>query len=277
MKKKGFTLIEMVTAIAVLVIIISFASVIFKASIDSYRTANANTEIMQKLRAITGQLNKDFEGLCKDGYLFIRHDHKDKMEYPYSSTPEQGMWLDRIYYFSTGDFQSWFDPDIKSNISRIFLGHDANSAAESIPETGRAIPLSECVLARDVILLTPGIPSLPDTNNVSFAACKSALSNLEKENPILDLSVSADISDVDNVRRFMCANVGEIKIEWTDGYIDINNTKSIVWLNAYGDGKVGWGPNSSKWPKALKFTFTLYDSKGILKEGRRFTHIVYLD
>jgi prepilin-type N-terminal cleavage/methylation domain-containing protein len=269
MKKKGFTLIEMVTAIAVLVIIISFASVIFKASIDSYRTANANTEIMQKLRAITGQLNKDFEGLCKDGYLIIQHVHKNKMEYPYSSVPKQGMWLDRIYYFSTGDFQSWFNPDIKSNISRVFMGHDANS-------TLKAIPLSECVLARDVILLTPGQPSLADTNNVSFAACKSALNNLEKENPILDLSVSADISDVDNVRRFMCANVGEIKIEWTDGYIDINNTKSIVWLNAFGKGKVGWGPNTSKWPKAIKFTFTLYDSKGILKEGRRFTHIVYL-
>jgi hypothetical protein len=29
--------------------------------------------------------------------------------------------------------------------------------------------------------------------------------------------------------------------------------------------------------RALKFTFTLYDSKGIFKDGRTFTHIVYLD
>ncbi|GAG37847.1 unnamed protein product, partial [marine sediment metagenome] len=29
--------------------------------------------------------------------------------------------------------------------------------------------------------------------------------------------------------------------------------------------------------RALKFTFTLYDSKGILPKGRVFTHIVYLD
>ena len=28
---------------------------------------------------------------------------------------------------------------------------------------------------------------------------------------------------------------------------------------------------------ALKFTFTLYDSRGIFPEGRTFTHIVYLD
>ena len=29
--------------------------------------------------------------------------------------------------------------------------------------------------------------------------------------------------------------------------------------------------------RALKFTFTLFDSKGIIKDGRTFTHIVYLD
>ena len=29
--------------------------------------------------------------------------------------------------------------------------------------------------------------------------------------------------------------------------------------------------------RALKFTFTLYDSKGVIKEGRTFTHIVYLN
>ncbi len=28
--------------------------------------------------------------------------------------------------------------------------------------------------------------------------------------------------------------------------------------------------------RALKFTFTLYDSKGVIKNGKTFTHIVYL-
>jgi hypothetical protein len=30
------------------------------------------------------------------------------------------------------------------------------------------------------------------------------------------------------------------------------------------------------YPDALKFTFTLYDSKGVFKDGQAFTHIVYL-
>lgn len=29
--------------------------------------------------------------------------------------------------------------------------------------------------------------------------------------------------------------------------------------------------------RALKFTFTLYDSKGVFENGRIFSHIVYLD
>ena len=40
--------------------------------------------------------------------------------------------------------------------------------------------------------------------------------------------------------------------------------------------RASWTPDISDWPKALKFTFTLYDSKGILKGGRTFTHIVYI-
>ncbi len=30
-------------------------------------------------------------------------------------------------------------------------------------------------------------------------------------------------------------------------------------------------------PKALKFTFTIFDSKGIIENGKTFTHIIYLD
>ena len=42
------------------------------------------------------------------------------------------------------------------------------------------------------------------------------------------------------------------------------------------DGTVWAHTNYNAVPKALKFTFTLYDSKGILKNGRQFTHIIYI-
>jgi len=36
------------------------------------------------------------------------------------------------------------------------------------------------------------------------------------------------------------------------------------------------GPTQDGLPQALKFTFRIYDSKGIIKDGRTFTYIVYL-
>ena len=46
-------------------------------------------------------------------------------------------------------------------------------------------------------------------------------------------------------------------------------------------GQIKWtrgqqGVPQSITTRAFKFTFMLYDSKGIIKNGRTFTHIVYL-
>jgi hypothetical protein len=184
--------------------------------------------------------------------------------------------MDRIYYFSTGDFQSWFEPGVKSNIARVFMGHDRDSLNNS------TIPLSQCKLTRDVCLLTPdSYAQIDDSNNISFAQYKANPAVLEgdpndADNGILNISVPTEMSiDPDNVRRLMCENVGEFRIEWTYGF---DLTGALIWQpQGTGSAWITCGPDSSNWPKAIKFTFTLYDSKGILDGGRRFTHIVYLD
>lgn len=55
------------------------------------------------------------------------------------------------------------------------------------------------------------------------------------------------------------------------GGLGINN---IVYLLPVDEANFNWIPGLGR---ALKFTFTLYDSKGVIKGGRTFTHIVYLD
>src|SRR4030042_4907121 len=158
---KAFTLIELVVAIAILVMVISFAGVIFKVSIASYRTASANTDIMQKLRAITDQLNTDFRGLGKDGYLIIRSELQTGRAEFAGSAPSD-FRTDRIFYFTTGDFQSWFAPVSRSNISKVYFGHDNRSLYDA------ALPVRKWSLARDIKLLTPGLPLL-DSNGISYA------------------------------------------------------------------------------------------------------------
>ncbi len=91
--RKAFTLLELAVAVGILAMVLSFAGVIFKVSINSHRTAIASAEIMQKLRAITDQLDADFKGviLSCPGRLNIETQNKN---------------ADCIAFFAEGDFQS---------------------------------------------------------------------------------------------------------------------------------------------------------------------------
>jgi hypothetical protein len=102
---------------------------------------------------------------------------------------------------------------------------------------------------------------------------------------------------------------GDESLSDTDFFLDPSNTSRLDQINvpgvlypfrvipsippeSYGLVKLGGAFNGNSYQgllnensfnlipglgKALKFTFTLYDSKGIIKDGRTFTHIVYLD
>jgi len=292
--KKAFTLIELVVAVALLAMMLAFSGIIFKVSIESYRTAVANAEIMQKLRAITDQLNADFKGLAKDGYLILHCNIENGSEY--QGYVPGNFRADRLYYFSTGDFQSWFRTD-RSNIARIYFGHDSNSLDPPGPVADRLV--SRWNLARDAVLVTPGItPTDPnfDYINISYAQTKANIpATLADANGLLVNGVRLNIERYPNdIRRLMCQNVGWMQIEWADPNGSVTGGK----LNWWGMGnpiagifavaisesasltyyKANWDPsNRAYWPKALKFTFTLYDSRNIIKGGRMFTHIVYLD
>jgi len=323
--KKAFTLIELMVAIALLAMVLSFSGVIFKLSINSHRTSGANTDIMQKLRAVTDQLNIDFRKLPKDAYLILHCEEQiGRIEYE-DSTATGNFRADRIYYFCTGDFQSWYDDNVKASIARVYFGHDGISLFDLIMNK----PVSRWNLARDIVLLTPGqiIPAPPpivDYNDISYAACVAntplILADADRllSPPLTGLPPVINIrDDANDVRRLMCENVGEIRIEWSDGtrypstHLNPDLRNKLVWFG-YSTPKISWilinglpldpvyttiedlsnmpppetgfyraswTPTIPKqyWPKALKFTFTLYDSKGILEKGRTFTHIVYLE
>jgi len=51
-----------------------------------------------------------------------------------------------------------------------------------------------------------------------------------------------------------------------------NSILDIHWVHIYAFT----GEDFCLYPNALRFTFTLYDSRGVLEDGRTFTHIVYL-
>jgi prepilin-type N-terminal cleavage/methylation domain-containing protein len=380
---RAFTLIELLVAVGILVIILSFASVIFKVSIEAHRTAIANAEIMQKLRAITDQLNADFKGLRKDGEIFLVWDAKRKSGAD-PVVPNSYERFDRIMFFADGDFQSYkTNPMVRGNIARIcyMLAQKGDVEAQDQEKTERILARTQHILTADPdpllkeFILDPNFGgtelewnewnNILEYDKVTLDGWKNIRIDLDSNDPrgryqpckmnMLSVIVDVDLTDdrtgisvddslligatvepsqVNSIHKLLCEGVGEFKIQgWYDAQqrwvpevdpdgdgglsdtdfildtddptiLDPNDVPTLLypyrivtleppelsqaysWVNLGGvfsgnlylellnESSFNLIPGLGR---ALKFTFTLYDSKGIIKRGRTFTHIVYLD
>jgi prepilin-type N-terminal cleavage/methylation domain-containing protein len=272
--KKGFTLTELLVAIGLLAGVLTASTIIFHYSIEAQRTAMATAEIMRNVRAITDQLNSNLTSLKADGYLLLYSDE--------ISPGRDANHNDALYFFSDGDFQSSQYEDLRSNVARIYFGHARNDYND---------------LLLDMRLLTPDSSKVGDDSNdfhkISFVECQSDIKPLEigkDPNDVLKLNGSRPIFDANYPSNLLAQRVKNLRIEWT--YNSDKWTSARKTIEWYGFGHTRgvasfetssspyiavWTPrNQADWPKALKFTFTLHDSKKILKGGRTFEHIVYI-
>jgi len=363
---KGFTLVELLVAIGLLAVVISFAGVIFRVSINAHRTAVANIEIMQKLRAITGQLDSDFKNLRKDGEIFVIWAANALTAGGYRDNDLDGYErFDRIMFFAEGDFHSYrVNPMVRGNVARIcysLANKPSNSPSADPLRPAQQKPQTR-MLARTQHILTadPALTSIGDPNNFTDDRQWYMWNNyFEYEKITMDewklipwsvkanvLSVVCDVkvgqssvservrgseinsTDPNSIHMLLCEGVGEFKIQgWNDlrqrwvpevdpdgdglltdtnfipsadgTGLDLVAVPGVLypyrsWYDtAFTDPNSYFQINNMNYPgqmlnqanfnnipglgRALKFTFTLYDSKGIIKEGRTFTHIVYLD
>jgi len=347
---RGFTLIELLVAIAILAIVLSFAGVIFRVSIDSHRIAIANAEIMQKLRAITDQLNADFKGLRKDGEIFIVWTASLKAG-ANPNDPNSYERFDRIMFFADGDFQSYGvnHPIVRGNLARIcyMLAKRGNLPVQQQNRAKRILARSQHILTADTSIpyVDPNTFStdqqwyiwnnlleydkmfLEEWKNIPWQNKQNMLSvitDVRVDSPTVPDRVwgaNVNPADPNSIHKLLCEGVGEFKIQ---GWFDAQR-RWIPEHDINGDGRLTGAadsdfflisgtnqPNPDSWPRvlypyppygnvtinninyprqwvdeahfymipglgqALKFTFTLYDSKGVIKNGRTFTHIVYL-
>lgn len=363
--RKAFTLMELVVSLAILAVVLSFAGVIFRVSIDSQRLAMANAEIMQKLRVITDQLDADFRSLRKEGEIFIvwAADHKRQTDYPQIDPNDKRSLafdrFDRIMFFTTGDFQTYGPNPQRGNVARICYtlarGPSTSPAGPNVPQMQKP---NKRILARTQHILLPPA-SLDDQLDTSKFTTTDWVNwnsrgqmdriSLEgwKRIPLPDksnmLSVIGDItiggggrippsttveeargvlidrSDPASIHALFCRGVGQFMVQgW---YNDPNEARWIPQVNPDEDNELDddsdfivnpdgsdvhptdipalWYPRgrvnivNAEYPadqideehfnaipglgRALKFTFTLYDSRNLIKNGRTFTHIVYLD
>lgn len=354
--KNGFTLIELMVAMGILVMIMAFSSLIFRVSIDSHRKAMANAEIMQKVRAITDQLNADFKGLNKDGEIFMAWVAKPIGPGGGSDSNFDGYErFDRIVFFTNGDFQSHgTNPTIRGNTARIcyMLAKKPATIPGRPPIKVDGQKREERILVRNQHIMTDdaSLPDFFDPNNFTNRQWFEWNNYYEYDKMSLDqwkrmpyknkkdaLSVitgikfdvptvvedfwgsTVDPADPNLIHLILCEGVAEFQIQsWYDAQqrwvpeVDPDNDGSLAdtdFIMAPSGGVLdseavpgvlypfppsgGVKIRNINYPRdyvnranfnnipglgrALKFTFTLYDSKGILKKGQTFTHIVYLD
>lgn len=267
--KKAFTLIELVVAVAMLGMVLLFAGVIFKVSIEAYRTAIANTEIMQKLRAITDQINADFKGVRRD--------------FPHAARGQliNGlMRSDCIAFLGNGDFQStgqYAQPVSKTvvgNVAGIFYGH-------AVTPNPSAAGKERILLRRQTILTSDADPALNASSSPLGEYYKRSLAEWRAQNPFPDPNLwianpPLDVNNPADLVMYMAKGVDDFAIQFAQWDPVLMKYR---WTPTDQEILLALGALPSPQPivsSAIKFSFTLYDSRGVIRNGRRFTHIVYI-
>ena len=70
-RQPGFTLVEMLVSMAVLVILLGIVTMVYQTSSVAVQKSNALTEVQQTFEAIRRQFQRDITGIRKDGYMVI--------------------------------------------------------------------------------------------------------------------------------------------------------------------------------------------------------------
>ncbi len=283
----GFTLIELVVTVALLGMVIFFTSLIFRVSVDAHRTSGANADIMQKLRAITDQLNADFKGF-RWAPLF-------KIDFGFGQSEIYGQTVnvrsDGILFFANGDFQSTGQHKYKVSEEKTVIGNVAG-IFYGLADNGLQQPRNKILMRRQTILTADSDwdnVDLRDAGEYSDEKGVSSLSEVAAEQisvgdwntPDMRALISRrdlDVTNVDDLVKYMAKGVDDFSIQYL-GWDDTGRTFEFNQWRPINDelrNNVNFWNDSRIVPSALKFTFKLYDSKGIIKNGKIFTHIVYL-
>lgn len=134
---RGFTLAELMVAIALTVMMLVIVGMAFRSAGKASGKAQVYNDMMLHVRVFTQQLDRDFAGLMTDMpmvIMFENHTYDTGQDVGYDQASDLGdpddplrqVRYDRIVFFSRGDFQS-VDGSYRSSMARIFYGQSADT------------------------------------------------------------------------------------------------------------------------------------------------------
>ncbi len=269
--RRAFTLIELVVAMGILALILSFAGVVFRVSSESQRMAMANAEIMQKLRVITGQLDADFKGLIAE---YGGYSHTGSVVETLPDGRQITTHFDGVAFLANGDFQTtgqYGGQTIVGNVASIYYGPpDANSYANA--NMPMPAPRDRVLLRRQTIL-APEAPQADSAWDGEYY--RASLVDWPPGAPWTPQDwARPPLIDPTNLEAQMPMYLARGVDNFTVHHIEAGTDLGVAALPWFRRDSGRGSDSGSISPLAFKVTFTLYDSKGVIEKGRTFTHIV---
>ncbi|OHB58222.1 MAG: hypothetical protein A2Y12_02295 [Planctomycetes bacterium GWF2_42_9] len=277
---KGFTIAELMVAVAIMAIALTAMGWVFKISIDAQRMSAATTEISRKLRAITDQIEADFQGVRVDMPAAI---------YNKRST-DDGIAADRIWFVANGDFQTTrqyknngTDKTVFGNMAQITYAMSEEDVPNKVPNPLSTDPKDgdqKYLLRRQTIFTADTEWADPantqKTEYIEKASMPWMITNIVSEPNNSGLQSLTRIplipSDGNDVPFIIAKGVENFRIEMLNAASAIDPNGALNWADANDNHKI------KTYPQALKFSFRLYSKTKINGKplSKSFSHIVDL-
>jgi len=221
----GFTLIEMIVAVSLLVIIIVAVGQIFKGAGQGIGLSQASSEVITNVRSMQTQMETDFAGLDRSGFIVIR-----------SRLNGTNRW-DQIAFLASGTFPNRngtssgaFSDLTTANAARIWYGQVqatadvASTVTQATPVAIAAVPTGvndqDFILGRHAMLLLAGtgattisttISGNTYTINTYSSIARSAAGTLGTGTNTLALTGETDAADI-TAARVCAANITSAQV-----------------------------------------------------------------
>jgi hypothetical protein len=214
---------------------------------------------MQKLRAITDQLNADFRGVRPTVPAISHHRLFGGLKRS-----------DCIAFLANGDFQStgqYVGRTVVGNVASIFYG---------LADPPAAKPKDKILVRRQTILTYDSSVRIIDPLNLDEEYYTKSLAEwrvLPPDPNYWTMNPAMDPNDSKDLVMYMARGVDDFTIQYVRWEPALMNYRWFPINNDITPGTQQLQRISAR--NAIKFTFTLYDSKGVIRNGRKFTHIVY--
>lgn len=257
---RGVTLPEMLVAVSITVAMLLMTGMIFKSATDASGKAMAHNEIMEQLRVVTEQLDRDFAGLRPDMPMAVIFQWGVDVDGTIYDVRQ-----DRITFFTNGDFQT-LDGTVSGNVARVFYGQSQNwypsPADDEWPDVAPRFVLTR---RQKVLTAAWGAPWTTGANWVSLGYVAGSFDSASWENTCVPFWQNQPFEDyeqyyfnddyADNdatasmVRRPNVVDVASFGLEGVQGVYmlpDVSEFKIEVWFgNSFYPNM--WMPREIDW------------------------------